>query len=70
MEKAKMWNYFPVQCRPRQCLIGHVFYMKSAAPSVQWLAAINESWGNCIKIGLQGKLILSKKKGLLEVMFS
>ena len=26
--------------------------------------------GNCIKIGLPGKLILSKRKGLLEVLFS
>ena len=25
---------------------------------------------NCIKIGLQGKLILSKRKGLMEVLFS
>ena len=26
--------------------------------------------GNCIKIGLPGKLILSKRKGLREVIFS
>ena len=26
--------------------------------------------GNCIKIGLPGKLILSKRKGLWEVLFS
>ena len=26
--------------------------------------------GNCIKIGLPGKLILSKRKGLREVLFS
>ena len=26
--------------------------------------------GNCIKIGLPGKLILGKRKGLLEVLFS
>ena len=26
--------------------------------------------GNCIKIGLPGKLILSKTKGLREVIFS
>ena len=25
---------------------------------------------NCIKIGLPGKLILSKRKGLLEVLFA
>ena len=25
---------------------------------------------NCLKIGLPGKLILSKRKGLLEVLFS
>ena len=28
------------------------------------------SGGNCIKMGLPGKLILSKKKGLREVLFS
>ena len=26
--------------------------------------------GNCLKIGLPGKLILSKRKGLREVLFS
>ena len=26
--------------------------------------------GNCIKIGLPGKLILSKRKGLREVLFT
>ena len=28
------------------------------------------SGGNCIEIGLPGKLILSKRKGLREVLFS
>ena len=41
-----MWNYFPVQGRSRQCLIGHVFYLKSATPSVQWLTAIYDSWAD------------------------
>ena len=29
-----------------------------------------QSGGNCINIGLPGKSILSKRKGLLEVLFS
>ena len=33
-------------------------------------AAGEYSEGNCIKMGLPGKLILSKRKGLLEVIFS
>ena len=33
-------------------------------------AAVAGPGGNCIKIGLPGKLILSKRKGLLEVLFS
>ena len=34
------------------------------------LALAARPGGNCIKIGLPGKLILSKRKGLREVMFS
>ena len=33
-------------------------------------AAVAGPGGNCIKIGLPGKLILSKRKGLREVLFS
>ena len=31
---------------------------------------LERAGGNCIKIGLPGKLILSKRKGLREVLFS
>ena len=33
-------------------------------------AAPTAAGGNCIKIGLPGKLILSERKGLREVLFS
>ena len=32
--------------------------------------ALEGAGGNCIKISLPGKLILSKRKGLREVLFS
>ena len=31
--------------------------------------AFGHPGGNCIKIGLPGKLILSKRKGLREILF-
>ena len=34
------------------------------------ISRVLQTGGNCIKIGLPGKLILSKRKGLREVLFS
>ena len=43
-----------------------------AVPEPEGVAAarLATAGGNCIKIGLPGKLILSKRKGLREVLFS
>ena len=44
---------------------------RAPAPSTRWPSVIvGAPGGNCIKIGLPGKLILSRRKGLREVIFS
>ena len=43
---------------------------KAQALRARGLLPGGHSGTNCIKIGLPGKLILSKRKGLLEVQFS
>ena len=61
-----------LNCRPAGLLrlrVHHVPDLERAhQPAGQ---ALQEGPGtNCIKIGLPGKLILSKRKGLWEVLFS
>ena len=41
-----------------------------AALAHLWVGCAEVPGGNCIKIGLPGKPILSKRKGLREVLFS
>ena len=48
-------------------------WLKASAKGREWIAAElaeKESGTNCIEIALPGKLILSKRKGLREVLFS
>ena len=53
-----------------QFLVGVRGKNETMAIGGPWSPSLDGAGTNCIKIGLPGKLILSKRKGLREVLFS